>query len=91
MQPRSRRNITTASVRLNRSELLRSSESRVDYRIVHGEAARVVEMASFDHGWGRDFSAGVGEGDYDLADGAAVATFNPRDGQGDGGGPAADG
>src|SRR5262245_51276004 len=49
------------------------------------------EMASFDHGWGRDMAAGVGEGDHDLADGAAGATFNPRDGQDDGGGPAADG
>jgi hypothetical protein len=48
-------------------------------------------MAWFDHGWGRDFAAGVGEGDHDLADGAAGATFNPRDGQDDGGGPAADG
>jgi hypothetical protein len=76
---------------LSRPELLRSSESRVGYRIANGEAARLAEMASLDHGWGRDFAAGVGEGDHDLADGAAGATFNPRDGQDDGVGPAADG
>jgi hypothetical protein len=80
-----------ASIRLSRPELLRSSESRVGYRIVNGEAERLAEMASFDHGRGRDFAAGVGEGGHDLADGAAGATFNPRDGQDDGGGPAADG
>jgi hypothetical protein len=91
MQPKSRRTITAASVRLSRPELLRSSESRVDYPIGNGEAARLAEMASFDHGWGRDFAAGVGAGDHDLADSAAGATFNPRDEQDDGGGPAADG
>jgi hypothetical protein len=66
-------------------------ESRVGYWIANGEAARLAEMASFDHGWGRDFAAGVGEGDHDLADGTAHATSNPRDGQDDGGGPVADG
>src|SRR5215510_2636017 len=91
MQPKSRRTITTASARLSRPELLRSSESRVGDRIANGEAARLAEMASFDHGWGRDFAAGVGEGDHDLADGTTGATVNPRDGQDDGGGPAADG
>lgn len=34
--------------------------SRVGYRIAFGEAARLAEMAAFDHGWGRDFAAGVG-------------------------------
>jgi hypothetical protein len=34
--------------------------SRVGYRIAYGEAARLAEMATFDHGWGRDFAAGVG-------------------------------
>lgn len=34
--------------------------SRVGYRIAYGEAARLAEMAAFDHGWGRDFAAGVG-------------------------------
>lgn len=34
--------------------------SRVGYRMAHGEAARLVEMAGFDHGWGRDFAAKVG-------------------------------
>jgi hypothetical protein len=36
MQPKSRRAITTASIRLSRPELLRSSESRVGF--VWGEA-----------------------------------------------------
>jgi hypothetical protein len=45
MQPKSRRAITTASIRLSRPELLRSSVSRVGYRIANGEAARLAEMA----------------------------------------------
>jgi hypothetical protein len=35
--------------------------SRLGYRIAYGEAARLAEMASFDHGWGRDFAARVGD------------------------------
>jgi hypothetical protein len=35
-------------------------ESQLGYRIAYGEAARLAEMARFDHGWGRDFVAGVG-------------------------------
>ncbi len=31
------------------------------YRIAYGEAARLAEMARFDHGWGKDFAAGIGE------------------------------
>ncbi len=34
--------------------------SRISYRMAYGEAARLAEMAGFDHGWGRDFAAGVG-------------------------------
>ncbi len=34
--------------------------SRIGYRMAFGEAARLAEMARFDHGWGRDFAAGVG-------------------------------
>jgi hypothetical protein len=34
--------------------------SRLGYRIAYGEAARLAEMARFDHGWGRDFAPGVG-------------------------------
>jgi hypothetical protein len=30
------------------------------YRIARGEAARLAEMATFGHGWGRDFAAGIG-------------------------------
>jgi hypothetical protein len=40
---------------------------------------------------GAGLRGGGRRGDQDLADGAAGATFNPRDGQDDGGGPAADG
>jgi hypothetical protein len=32
----------------------------VGYRIAYGEAARLAEMATFDHGWGRDFATGIG-------------------------------
>jgi hypothetical protein len=39
--------------------------SRLGYRIAFGEAPRLAEMATFDHGWGRDFAAGVG-GDADA-------------------------
>jgi hypothetical protein len=39
---------------------LHDLESQIGYRIAYGEAARLAEMASFDHGWGRDFAAGVG-------------------------------
>jgi hypothetical protein len=35
-------------------------KSRLGYRIAYGEAARLAEMASFDHGCGRDFAARVG-------------------------------
>ena len=36
-------------------------ESKPGYRIAHGEAARLAEMARFDHGWDRDFAAQVGD------------------------------
>jgi hypothetical protein len=35
-------------------------KSRLAYRIAYGEAARLAEIARFDHGWGRDFAAGIG-------------------------------
>jgi hypothetical protein len=41
-------------------ELPHDLKSRVGYRIAYGEAARLAEMARFDHGWGRDFAAGIG-------------------------------
>ena len=41
-------------------ELPHDLESRAGYRAAYGEAARLAEMAPFDHGWGRDFAAGVG-------------------------------
>jgi hypothetical protein len=41
-------------------ELPHDLKSRVGYRVAYGEAARLAEMATFDHGWGRDFAAGVG-------------------------------
>ena len=33
--------------------------SYIRYRIAYGEAARLAEMARFDHSWGRDFAARV--------------------------------
>jgi hypothetical protein len=41
-------------------ELPRDLMSKLGYRIAYGEAARLAEMATFDHGWGRDFAAQVG-------------------------------
>jgi hypothetical protein len=41
-------------------ELPQDMQSRLGYRIAYGAAARLAEMATFDHGWGRDFAAGVG-------------------------------
>jgi hypothetical protein len=41
-------------------EFLHSFESRLGYRIAYGEAARLAEVARFDHGWGKDFAAGIG-------------------------------
>jgi hypothetical protein len=40
-------------------DLLDDFVARLDYRIACGEAARLLEMSRFDHGWGRDFAAGV--------------------------------
>ena len=42
------------------NELPDDLESRLGYRLAYGEAARLAEMARFDHGWGRDFAAGIG-------------------------------
>jgi hypothetical protein len=36
-------------------------QSRLGYRIAYGEAARLAEIARFDHGYGRDFAARVGD------------------------------
>jgi hypothetical protein len=41
-------------------ELPRDLMARLGYRIAYGEAARLAEMARFDHRWGRDFAAQVG-------------------------------
>ena len=35
--------------------------SRLAYRIAYGEAARLAEIARFDHGYGRDFAARAGD------------------------------
>ena len=42
-------------------DLLDDLQARLTYRIAYGEAARLVEIARFDHGYGRDFAAGVGD------------------------------
>jgi hypothetical protein len=41
-------------------DLPRDLMSKLGYRIAYREAARLAEMARFDHGWGRDFAAQVG-------------------------------
>jgi hypothetical protein len=43
-------------------ELPEDMRSRFGYRIAYGEAARLAEIARFDHGWGRGFAAGIGGG-----------------------------
>ncbi len=42
------------------NELPEDLESKLGYRIAYGEAARLAEMARFDHRWGKDFAAGIG-------------------------------
>ncbi len=42
------------------SELLHDLESCLLYRIAYGEAARLAEIARFDHASGRDAAAQVG-------------------------------
>ncbi len=42
------------------SELLHDLESCLQYRIAYGEAARLAEIARFDHAYGRDVAADVG-------------------------------
>ena len=49
--------------------------SRLGYRIAYGEAARLYEMSAFDHGWGRDFAAGVG-GEADEIEKEVVRRLN---------------
>ena len=38
----------------------KTPSSAFGYRIAYGGAARLAEMATFDHGWGRDLAAQVG-------------------------------
>ena len=68
--------IPTGSVRLTPTrglsddqgmlELPEDLESKLAYRIAYGEAARLAEMARFDHGWGKDFAAGIGGDAKDI-------------------------
>jgi hypothetical protein len=51
-------------------------ESQIGYRIAYGEAARLAEMARFDHGWGRDFAAGVG-GEAAAIEGEVLRRVGP--------------
>ncbi len=51
-------------------------ESRVGYRVAHGEAARLAKPATFDHGWGQDFAAGVG-GEADAIDKEVLRRLGP--------------
>jgi hypothetical protein len=44
--------------------------------MAYGEAARLFEMARFDHGWGRDFAAGIG-GDADAIEREVVRRVGP--------------
>jgi hypothetical protein len=43
--------------------------SCIRYRIAYGEAARLIEMAGYDHAWGRDFAARIeSQGEKILAE-----------------------
>ncbi len=42
------------------SDLLHDLESCLQYRIAYGEAARLAEIARFDHAFGRDAAASIG-------------------------------
>jgi hypothetical protein len=42
------------------SDLLHNMEACLQYRIAYGEAARLAEIARFDHAFGRDAAADVG-------------------------------
>jgi hypothetical protein len=43
--------------------------SCIRYRIAYGEADRLIEMARYDHAWGRDFAARVeNQGEKILAE-----------------------
>jgi hypothetical protein len=57
-------------------ELSHDVESPISYRLAYGEAARLAEMARFDHGWGRDFAAGVG-GEADAIERAVLRRLGP--------------
>jgi hypothetical protein len=50
--------------------------SRLGHRIAYGEAARLAETATFDHGWARDFAAGIG-GDADAIEPEVVRRLGP--------------
>jgi len=57
-------------------ELPHDLASRVGYRAAFGEAARLAEMATLDHGWGRDFAAGVG-GEADAIEKEVLRRLGP--------------
>jgi hypothetical protein len=57
-------------------ELPHDLESRVGYRAAYGEAARLAEMATFDHRWGRDFAAAIG-GEADAIEKEVLRHLSP--------------
>jgi hypothetical protein len=57
-------------------ELPHDLESRVGNRIAYGEAVRLAEMATSDHGQGRDFAAGVG-GEADAIERGILRCLGP--------------
>jgi len=58
-------------------ELPEDMVSRVGCRIAYGEAARLFEMSRFDHGWGKDFAAGIG-GEADAIEKEVLRRVSPR-------------
>jgi hypothetical protein len=55
------------------------SEAASIYRRAYGEAARLVEIARFDHCFGRDFAAGIG-GKVEAIEAEAARRMGPRAG-----------
>ncbi len=49
--------------------------SKLSSRIAYGDAARLAELAKFDHGWSRDFAAGVG-GDSEAIEREVMRRFS---------------
>ena len=53
------------------------SLSKVGCQIANEEAPHLAEMARFDHGWGKDFAAGIG-GEAEAIEKEVMRRVSPR-------------